>query len=145
MPVQEHRSQSGKEEIQSFVDLDQNYKLCSFTSGLRSGWQRQGHDGRGKAAHGLEEIYVNKPCISFLETWDGWERVVLLHGDGKQPARQVSPCQLASDAGKEVALAFVAHHQNAALSGRDGEGLCEAREKMQGKPEEKQMRDVCTR
>ena len=68
---------------------------------------------------------------------DGWERGVQPRGDGRQPARQVSPCQLPAshdDAKKGVALSFAA-------GGRGGRGQCEARVAMQGKPEE-QIRGI---
>ena len=40
------------ETDQSFTFVEQKY--INLTSGSRRGWQRQGHDGRGIAAHGLE-------------------------------------------------------------------------------------------
>ena len=71
-PDQEQRSQSGNYEIQSFADLDQIYispvSCVLFTSRSRRGWQRQGHDGRGKAEHGLKEINI-KPYIVNCKYW----------------------------------------------------------------------------
>ena len=93
-------------------------------------------------------LYLYFPSV---ETLDGWEREVLPHGDGRRPARQVSLCQLDADARKPDAFSFVPH-QKVALSfvvlcqevaaGQGGGGLCEARVKMQGKPEEEQMRAI---